>query len=98
VNISIDGLDVPGEGWLKRVVGTAVTQRVIIAGKGTGVPYRDAPRLVARYGGEFGDWQKVRGNISLDYHGVARPAEAHWAQEMSLGGPFEEKFKCWLGT
>ncbi|MFL6603184.1 MAG: hypothetical protein ACJ8R9_17900 [Steroidobacteraceae bacterium] len=30
-----------------------------IAGAGTKVPLRDAPRLVSEYGGEPGDWAKI---------------------------------------
>jgi len=95
VNISIDGVTVPGEGWFKRVVGTVVTKIVTIAGKGAGTPFRDASYYVARYGGDFGDWQKLRGEIVLDYYSIARSAEIHWVQGKSVG-PVKEKFRRWL--
>ena len=51
--------------------------------------------MAAFYGGQPENWQKVRGEVVLVYDGKDARAEAHWAQEKSVGY-VEEKFVRWL--
>jgi hypothetical protein len=95
VNVNIDGVYVPGEGYCKVAPGTEMTQIKVFAGSGTKTVFRDAPLHALLYGGNPENWQKVRGEAILICCGRNRRAEIHWAEEKSVGF-VKEKFKGWL--
>lgn len=90
MNPKIDGVYIGGYGWCRRVPGTAVTKAAVIAGKEK-APFRDAPFYAARYGGNFDDWRKMRGEMVVDCGGTPTRIEAHWVQGVSVD-PIDVKF------
>ncbi|MDR2693360.1 MAG: hypothetical protein LBB74_04000 [Chitinispirillales bacterium] len=93
--MKIDGVYVPGEGYCETAPNTAVTKVLVFAGKGTGVDFRAAPLLSAKYGGQPENWQKVRGEVILITGEWYKRAEVHWACERTVGR-VELKFKRWI--
>lgn len=55
------------------------------------VPLRDAPRLVANYGGQPEDWIKMVSTQSTIIDGAV--VEVHWFRNNRTGQNFEFKFK-----
>jgi hypothetical protein len=95
VRVNIHGVFVPGIGYCEVARGTAITERQVIAGKGSGTVFRDAWGMAAAYGGQPENWKKMRGEAILVCRGRNRRAEIHWAEEKSVGF-VKEKFKWWL--
>ncbi|WP_449420674.1 hypothetical protein [Phormidium nigroviride] len=54
-------------------------------------PLRDAPRLVAIYGGEAGDWVKMASSQTVVIEGAM--VEVHWFRNNKTGQTIEFKFK-----
>ena len=66
-----------------------------IAGAGTGVTLRDAPRLAQQYGGSADDWLKMS---SSSYRGTdGLQFETHWYQNIRTGQGVEFKTKMGYG-
>ena len=71
------------------VENTIIDNIHVFAGKGTHTIYRNAYKYVYKYRNfkvtKEEDWQHVKGNGVLDYHGEARKAEVHWSQHEEIG-------------
>jgi hypothetical protein len=62
-----------------------------IAGEGTGMTFRDAGRVAARYGGSPADWVKMRSPSYLASDGTR--LETHWVENIRTGARVEFKTK-----
>lgn len=74
------------------VEGTHITNKEIIAGRGSHVRIRVEDYLIAEYGGKRGFWCKMKGRGWLDIDGSNEYAEVHWYEEPSVG-KFDFKVK-----
>lgn len=77
------------------VEGTKLRNKEVFAGKGTKTPIRDVERLVKTYGGKAENWQKVKGEATLEQNGKSFDAEIHWYDEHDAG-KVDIKFKRYL--
>ncbi|HCT63874.1 MAG TPA: phage head morphogenesis protein [Lachnospiraceae bacterium] len=66
---------------------TNIKATKVIAGAGVGDSIRDEPRLVAKYGGVLGEWQKKVGRIESDRYTF----DVHWYEKG--GKQYEMKLK-----
>ena len=73
----------------------SVRNRTVFAGKGSKSPYRDAYKLVNKYGGSLQDWQHVKADILLETEDGYLWADVHWSQCEGIGrvDPFVKEWK-----
>ena len=65
--------------------GTRITNIQVIAGKGRDRRIDVVNELVARFGGDPNEWQKVKGIGYVDFKGESSRVELHWYQEPTAG-------------
>ena len=87
--VNYDVLDfVTGEVY-RFVEGTYIQNVYVFAGKGSRTVYRNAYKYVEKFRDvketKAEDWQHVKGDGVLDYHGEHRKAEVHWSQCEGIG-------------
>jgi filamentous hemagglutinin len=77
------------------LVKSGLVEGVAIAGAGTGQRLRDAPRLVATYGGELTDWAKMvsRGVVRVPFGGPV--IQIHWYENPVRNLAVEAKWKLY---
>lgn len=74
---------------------TGISKIVTFAGKNSKHPVRIAAHLSEKYGGDVSEWEHVRGEAFVDYHGKKRKAEIHWFENPKVGR-IESKVKRWF--
>ncbi len=69
----------------------------VMAGGKSGVPFRDAPRIAAEYGGDPADWVKKNSKTGLTRQFPNSPytqqIETHWVENLKTGQRVEMKTK-----
>jgi hypothetical protein len=68
-------------------------QEYVMAGRGTRVAIRDAPRLVSRYDGKLQDWQKMTGPSYVLRSDPNERVQIHWYMNPVLNKRVEFKLK-----
>ena len=75
----------PDGSYTTFIEGTRITNIKVIAGKGRDRKIDEIENLVARYGGDYFEWQKKKGIGYIDYYGESAKAEVHWYEEPNVG-------------
>ena len=75
----------PDGSYTTFIEGKRITNIKVIAGKGRDRKIDEIENLVARYGGDYFEWQKKKGIGYIDYYGESAKAEVHWYEEPNVG-------------
>lgn len=75
----------PDGSYTTFIEGTRITNIKVIAGKGRDRKIDEIENLIARYGGDYFEWQKKKGIGYIDYYGESVKAEVHWYEEPNVG-------------
>lgn len=75
--------------------GTRLQDKEIFAGKGCRRKIDVEEKLIRKYGGEPGEWVKVKAKASIAWNDIVDFAEVHWYEEKSIG-KVGFKFKRWI--